>query len=145
MSTNAENTITTTNNRTFITQLDASTVASVSLDGHVSFNASRIRKVEKNVVVVKQQNVKQKVAIISGGGSGHEPAMAGFVGEGFLYASVCGDVFASASVEQIMACIDDVLNNSEEEEGIDSILLLVMNYTGDVVNFSIARDRARKE
>lgn len=87
MSTNTENTtITTTNNnnRTFITQLDASTVASVALDGHVSFNASRIRKVEKNVVVVKEQNVKQKVAIISGGGSGHEPAMAGFVGEGFF-------------------------------------------------------------
>ena len=146
MSTNTENTTITTNNRTFITQLDASTVASVALDGHVSFNASRLRKVEKNVVVVKEQNGKQKVAIISGGGSGHEPAMAGFVGEGFLHASVCGDVFASPSVEQIMACIDDVLvHASEEKEGIDSILLLVMNYTGDVVNFSIARDRARKE
>ena len=148
MSTNTENTTITTNdnNRTFITQFDASTVASVALDGHVSFNASRIRKVEKNVVVVKEQNGKQKVAIISGGGSGHEPAMAGFVGEGFLHASVCGDVFASPSVEQIMACIDEVLvHASEEKEGIDSILLLVMNYTGDVVNFSIARDRARKE
>jgi dihydroxyacetone kinase len=138
------------NNRTFIASSDAPSVASVSLDGLVAFNGVQMRKIEKNVVVCctnrteedDESNHPQTVAIISGGGSGHEPAMAGFVGDGFLHASVCGDVFASPSVEQISAAIENVLENNEL---VDSVLLAVMNYTGDVVNFSIARDRARKE
>ena len=57
----------------------------------------------------------------------HEPAMSGFTGPGFLSAAACGDVFASPSVEQIGSAIDAVL---EENEDIDGILLVVMNYTG---------------
>ncbi|KHG27868.1 Putative 3,4-dihydroxy-2-butanone kinase [Gossypium arboreum] len=79
-----------------------------------------------------------KVAIISGGGSGHEPAHAGFVGEGMLTASICGDVFASPSVDSILAGIRAVT-------GPMGCLLIVMNYTGDRLNFGLAAEQARSE
>ncbi|KAB2041294.1 hypothetical protein ES319_D02G138400v1 [Gossypium barbadense] len=79
-----------------------------------------------------------KVAVISGGGSGHEPAHAGFVGEGMLTASICGDVFASPSVDSILAGIRAVT-------GPMGCLLIVMNYTGDRLNFGLAGEQARSE
>ncbi|XP_016691078.1 putative 3,4-dihydroxy-2-butanone kinase isoform X2 [Gossypium hirsutum] len=79
-----------------------------------------------------------KVAVISGGGSGHEPAHAGFVGEGMLTASICGDVFASPSVDSILAGIRAVT-------GPMGCLLIVMNYTGDRLNFGLAAEQARSE
>ncbi|XP_022766675.1 putative 3,4-dihydroxy-2-butanone kinase isoform X3 [Durio zibethinus] len=79
-----------------------------------------------------------KVAVISGGGSGHEPAHAGFVGEGMLTASICGDVFASPPVDSILAGIRAVT-------GPMGCLLIVMNYTGDRLNFGLAAEQARSE
>jgi len=76
------------------------------------------------------------VAIVSGGGSGHEPAHAGFVGRGMLTAAVCGDVFASPSVDAILAAILAVT-------GPLGCLLIVKNYTGDRLNFGLAAERAR--
>ncbi|MDW3223768.1 MAG: dihydroxyacetone kinase subunit DhaK [Paracoccaceae bacterium] len=79
---------------------------------------------------------KSRVALISGGGSGHEPAHAGFVGEGMLTAAVCGEVFASPSVEAVLAGILAVTGEA-------GCLLIVKNYTGDRLNFGLAAERAR--
>ena len=87
-------------------------------------------------VVVRSDWDKSKVALVSGGGSGHEPAHAGFVGEGMLTAAVCGDVFASPSVDAVLAAILAVT-------GPVGCLLIVKNYTGDRLNFGLAAERAR--
>ncbi|GAC1043149.1 dihydroxyacetone kinase subunit DhaK [Rhizobium sp. No.120] len=87
-------------------------------------------------VVVRSDWDKSKVAIVSGGGSGHEPAHAGFVGKGMLTAAVCGDIFASPSVDAILAGILSVT-------GPAGCLLIVKNYTGDRLNFGLAAERAR--
>lgn len=79
---------------------------------------------------------RSKVALVSGGGSGHEPAHAGFVGAGMLTAAVCGDVFASPSVDAVLAGILAVT-------GPAGCLLIVKNYTGDRLNFGLAAERAR--
>ena len=87
-------------------------------------------------VVVRDDWDKSKVALVSGGGSGHEPAHVGFVGEGMLTAAVCGDVFASPSVDAVLAGILAV-------SGPAGCLLIVKNYTGDRLNFGLAAERAR--
>ena len=87
-------------------------------------------------VVVRADWDKTKVALVSGGGSGHEPAHAGFVGAGMLTAAVCGDVFASPSVAAVLAGILAVT-------GPAGCLLIVKNYTGDRLNFGLAAERAR--
>lgn len=87
-------------------------------------------------VVVRKDWDKSKVALVSGGGSGHEPAHAGFVGKGMLTAAVCGDVFASPSVDAVLAGILAVT-------GPAGCLLIVKNYTGDRLNFGLAAERAR--
>lgn len=79
-----------------------------------------------------------KVAVISGGGSGHEPAHAGFVGEGMLTAAICGDVFTSPPVDSILAGIRAVT-------GPMGCLLIVKNYTGDRLNFGLAAEQAKSE
>ncbi|KAL8474460.1 hypothetical protein ACS0TY_031070 [Phlomoides rotata] len=79
-----------------------------------------------------------KVAVISGGGSGHEPANAGYVGEGMLTAAICGDVFASPPVDSILAGIRAVT-------GSPGCLLIVTNYTGDRLNFGLAAEQAKSE
>lgn len=87
-------------------------------------------------VVVRSDWDKSKVALVTGGGSGHEPAHAGFVGPGMLTAAVCGDVFASPSVDAVLAGILAVT-------GPAGCLLIVKNYTGDRLNFGLAAERAR--
>ncbi|MCC3702551.1 dihydroxyacetone kinase subunit DhaK [Rouxiella badensis] len=87
-------------------------------------------------VVVRNDWDKNKVALISGGGSGHEPAHVGFVGKGMLTAAVCGDVFASPSV-------DAVLNAIVAVTGKAGCLLIVKNYTGDRLNFGLAAENAK--
>ncbi|KAJ6805449.1 putative 3,4-dihydroxy-2-butanone kinase isoform X1 [Iris pallida] len=79
-----------------------------------------------------------KVAVISGGGSGHEPAHAGYVGEGMLTAAICGDVFTSPPVDSILAGIRAVT-------GPKGCLLIVKNYTGDRLNFGLAAEQAKSE
>ncbi len=87
-------------------------------------------------VVCRADWDKSKVALISGGGSGHEPAHAGFVGAGMLTAAVCGEVFASPSVDAVLAGILAVTGEA-------GCLLIVKNYTGDRLNFGLAAERAR--
>lgn len=80
----------------------------------------------------------EQVAVISGGGSGHEPAHAGFVGMGMLSAAVAGEVFTSPSSDSVLAAIKAVATKA-------GVLLVVKNYTGDRLNFGLAAEIARSE
>ena len=79
-----------------------------------------------------------RVALVSGGGSGHEPAHAGYVGRGMLSAAVAGDVFTSPAPDAVLAAIRAVA-------GPPGCLLIVKNYTGDRLNFGLAAEMARAE
>ena len=89
--------------------------------------------------VIKKKNInKDKVSLISGGGSGHEPAHAGFVGKGMLDAAVCGDVFASPSQIQVFQAIKETAGNK-------GTLLIIKNYSGDMMNFKNAAYMAQED
>ncbi|GJH36264.1 dihydroxyacetone kinase subunit DhaK [Paraburkholderia hospita] len=95
---------------------------------------------DANVVVRRDlpEPHARRVAIISGGGSGHEPAHAGYVGDGMLAAAVCGEVFTSPSTDAVLAAI-------RASAGPNGALLVVKNYTGDRLNFGLAAELARAE
>src|SRR6056297_4228041 len=114
-------------------------IVAEAVDGVVAASGGRLARLDgyPHVRVVLRTNWdKSKVALVSGGGSGHEPAHGGFVGEGMLTAAVCGDVFASPSVDAVLAGILAVT-------GPAGCLLIVKNYTGDRLNFGLAAERAR--
>ncbi|WP_373599046.1 dihydroxyacetone kinase subunit DhaK [Paraclostridium bifermentans] len=93
----------------------------------------------KKYKVIKRKDInKNKVSLISGGGSGHEPAHAGFVGYGMLDAAVCGDVFASPSQIQVYQAI----KSTASEKG---TLLIIKNYSGDMMNFKNAAHLASED
>ena len=94
--------------------------------------------VEKFKIVKKKEINPDKVSLISGGGSGHEPAHAGFVGKGMLDCAVCGDVFASPSQIQVYNAIKECATDK-------GVLLIIKNYSGDCMNFNNAADLAREE
>ncbi|XP_032345430.1 triokinase/FMN cyclase isoform X3 [Camelus ferus] len=85
-------------------------------------------------------SLKGQVALLSGGGSGHEPAHAGFIGKGMLTGVIAGAVFTSPAVGSILAAIRAVA-----QAGTVGTLLIVKNYTGDRLNFGLAREQARAE
>jgi len=114
-------------------------IVTEAVDGVVAASGSKLARLDGYPhirVVVRNDWDKSKVALVSGGGSGHEPAHAGFVGPGMLTAAVCGDVFASPSVDAVLAGILAVTGPS-------GCLLIVKNYTGDRLNFGLAAERAR--
>jgi len=88
-------------------------------------------------IVMRNDWQKHQVALVSGGGSGHEPAHVGFIGKGMLTAAVCGDVFASPSVDAVYNAIINITGEA-------GCLLIVKNYTGDRLNFGLAAEKARK-
>jgi len=94
--------------------------------------------IEKSKVIKRKNLDKNKVSLISGGGSGHEPAHAGFVGKGMLDAAVCGDVFASPSTVQVYNAIVKTASKK-------GTLLIIKNYTGDCMNFDGAAEMARED
>jgi dihydroxyacetone kinase len=115
------------------------TLVTEAIDGLVRLSGGRLARLDGYPhikVVVRARLDPSKVALVSGGGSGHEPAHAGFVGAGMLSAAVCGEVFASPSVDAVLAAILAVTH----EPG---CLLIVKNYTGDRLNFGLAAERAR--
>jgi len=121
----------------FINARDALVVEAI--DGVLRASGGRLARLDGYPhikVVVRADWDKSKVALVSGGGSGHEPSHAGFVGRGLLTAAVCGDVFASPSVEAVLAGILAVTGEA-------GCLLIVKNYTGDRLNFGLAAERAR--
>lgn len=114
-------------------------IVTEAIDGAIAASGGRLTRLDGYPhirVVVRNDWDKSKVALVSGGGSGHEPAHAGFVGQGMLTAAVCGDVFASPSVDAVLAGILAVT-------GPAGCLLIVKNYTGDRLNFGLAAERAR--
>ncbi|WP_218146859.1 dihydroxyacetone kinase subunit DhaK [Nitrosospira sp. Nsp14] len=115
-------------------------IVTEAVDGLVAASGGKLARLDGYPhirVVVRNDWDKSKVALISGGGSGHEPAHAGFVGEGMLTAAVCGDIFASPTVDAVLAGILAVTGSS-------GCLLIVKNYTGDRLNFGLAGERARQ-
>lgn len=124
---------------------DRETIVTEAIDGLLQTSGcglSRLDGYPHIKVVIRRdwqpatKNGATQVALISGGGSGHEPAHAGFVGQGMLTAAVCGDVFASPSVDAVLAAIMAVTGGA-------GCLLIVKNYTGDRLNFGLAAARAR--
>ena len=95
-------------------------------------------KIISETVVVKKNKKNSGVALVSGGGSGHEPAHAGYVANGMLDAAVCGEVFTSPTPDKILDAIKAV------DTG-DGVLLIVKNYAGDVMNFEMAQEMAQME
>lgn len=115
------------------------TLVTEALDGALRTAGGRLARLDGYPhikVVVRSDWDRSKVALVSGGGSGHEPSHAGFVGQGMLTAAVCGDVFASPSVDAVLAGILAVTGKA-------GCLLIVKNYTGDRLNFGLAAERAR--
>ncbi|MBN9550837.1 MAG: dihydroxyacetone kinase subunit DhaK [Alphaproteobacteria bacterium] len=118
------------------------TIVTEALDGFLATAGSgtlaRLDGYPEIKVVLRADWDKTKVAVVSGGGAGHEPSHAGFVGAGMLTAAVSGDIFASPSVEAVLAAI-------RATTGPAGCLLVVKNYTGDRLNFGLAAEKARAE
>src|SRR3954469_5353293 len=111
------------------------------LEGLVDLASGQALLEDENVVLradLPPRDARREVAVLSGGGSGHEPAHAGYVGAGMLHAAVAGDVFTSPSVDAVLAAIRAVA-------GPAGVLLIVKNYTGDRLNFGLAAEIARAE
>lgn len=118
---------------------DPSTVVADSLHGMALAHPDLLRvSLDPPVVVRADAPVSGKVAVISGGGSGHEPMHAGFVGRGMLDAACPGAVFTSPTPDQVQAAVEQV-------DGGAGVLLVVKNYTGDVLNFETAAELAQAE
>lgn len=94
--------------------------------------------IPKYKVIKKRKINKEKVSLISGGGSGHEPAHAGYVGKGMLDAAVCGDIFASPSQVQVYQAIKETASDK-------GTLLIIKNYSGDLMNFKNAAYLAEED
>lgn len=109
-------------------------VVSELLAGMVKAHPS-LQYVEGLEVISRRQKTLGKVGIVAGGGSGHEPAHAGYVGRGMLDAAVAGNVFSSPSPDRIIKGI-------EEANGGAGVLLIIKNYSGDIMNFGMAKDLA---
>ncbi|MBC7088044.1 MAG: dihydroxyacetone kinase subunit DhaK [Tissierellales bacterium] len=108
------------------------------LNGFVKAYPQYVKRLENLNVIVRSNPKTDKVALVSGGGSGHEPSHAGFVGEGMLDAAVAGEVFTSPTPDQVYEAIKAVDNGN-------GVLLVIKNYTGDVMNFEMASDMAKEE
>ena len=104
----------------------------------IAFAHPELEFVEKYKIVKKKEIDPDKVTLISGGGSGHEPAHAGFVGTGMLDAAVCGDVFASPSQVQIYNALKLTASNK-------GTLMIIKNYSGDCMNFNNAGALAKED
>lgn len=108
------------------------------VDGYVKAYPSLIAKAADDIVV-RAHAKRDKVALVSGGGMGHEPAHLGFVGSGMLDAAVGGAVFTSPAVDRVAAGIGAVAPGNK------GVLLIIKNYTGDAVNFKMAEQAARED
>ncbi|EON85980.1 dihydroxyacetone kinase subunit DhaK [Staphylococcus epidermidis 36-1] len=115
---------------------DKNTILKDMLDGITVSNNDV--EVVSDTIVVRKHKKQSGVALVSGGGSGHEPAHAGFVAEGMLDAAVCGEIFTSPTPDKILDAIKAVDNG-------DGVLLVIKNYAGDVMNFEMAQEMAQME
>lgn len=109
-----------------------------ALRGLVASNPT-LSLIPSEKVVYNAATSGHKVAVISGGGAGHEPLHSGYVGDNLLDAAVSGAIFASPSTKQIMAAIKAT---ADKEKG---AVIVVKNYTGDVLHFGLVAERAKRD
>lgn len=116
---------------------DPANVVAEMVEGMVRSYPQYIEKIPNTEAVVRsnKESMKGKVGIVSGGGSGHEPAHAGYVGKGMLTGAICGQVFTSPTPDQIY----EAIKAADQGKG---VFLVVKNYSGDVMNFDMAKDLA---
>ncbi|MDD2979062.1 MAG: dihydroxyacetone kinase subunit DhaK [Hespellia sp.] len=117
---------------------ETSQVENEMIQGMVKAYPKHLKKLDCGNVVVRATKKEGKVALISGGGSGHEPAHGGFVGTGMLDAAVAGAVFTSPTPDQILEGIKAIATDA-------GVFMVVKNYTGDVMNFEMAAEMAEME
>lgn len=108
------------------------------IEGLAKAAPKKLRKLDEGNIIVRTPKKEGKVALVSGGGSGHEPAHGGYVGSGMLDCAVAGSVFTSPTPDQIYEGIKAVATDA-------GVLAIVKNYTGDVLNFEMAIDMAKEE
>ena len=108
------------------------------IEGLAKAAPKKLRKLDEGNIIVRTQKKEGKVALVSGGGSGHEPAHGGYVGSGMLDCAVAGSVFTSPTPDQIYEGIKAVATDA-------GVLAIIKNYTGDVLNFEMAIDMAKDE
>lgn len=114
------------------------TILSESLNGFAQAHADIISVSDDGKYITRKQLATKKVALISGGGSGHEPMHGGYVGMGMLDAACPGEVFTSPTPDQMMAAAEAVDNGA-------GVLFIVKNYSGDVMNFEMAAEMLESE
>lgn len=118
---------------------DPNQVVQDTLKGLIAAFPNQVTQVPGTTVVTrKNAPINGKVGLVSGGGSGHEPAHAGYLGEGMLDAAVCGEMFTSPTPDQVYEGIKAV-------DGGAGVFLIIKNYTGDVMNFEMAAELAEAE
>lgn len=108
------------------------------LDGMTAAYPQYVKRLEGLNVLVRAKGATPKVALVSGGGSGHEPSHGGFVGRGMLDGAVAGEVFTSPTPDQVYEAVKAV-------NGGKGVLLIIKNYTGDVMNFEMAEEMSADE
>ncbi|SQF66522.1 dihydroxyacetone kinase subunit DhaK [Streptococcus dysgalactiae] len=117
---------------------DATQIVDDMLQGLAYMHDDLVERLDGYDVIVRKAEKTGKVAIISGGGSGHEPSHAGFVGEGMLSAAICGAVFTSPTPDQIL----EAIKAADEGAG---VFMVIKNYSGDIMNFEMAQELAEME
>lgn len=113
-------------------------VVTEMLDGLAYVHNDLVHRVEGFDIIARNAQAPGQVGLISGGGSGHEPAHAGFVGDGMLSAAIAGAVFTSPTPDQILEAI------KEADQGA-GVFMVVKNYSGDIMNFEMALELAEME
>ncbi len=108
------------------------------VEGIVMADPDKLEKIDDYNIVIRKSSPNEKVALVSGGGSGHEPTHAGYVGEGMLDGAIAGDVFTSPTPDAVFEAVKAV-------DGGKGVLLVIKNYTGDVMNFEMAEEMAEAE
>ena len=113
-------------------------VVTEMLDGLAYVHSDLVHRVEGFDIIARNEQAAGQVGLISGGGSGHEPTHAGFVGDGMLSAAIAGAVFTSPTPNQILEAI------KEADQGA-GVFMVVKNYSGDIMNFEMAQELAEME
>lgn len=113
-------------------------VVTEMLDGLAYVHHDLVHRLSGFDIIARNEQAAGKVGLISGGGSGHEPAHAGFVGDGMLSAAIAGAVFTSPTPDQILEAI------KEADQGA-GVFMIVKNYSGDIMNFEMAQELAEME
>lgn len=108
------------------------------LDGLAYVHHDLVHRLSGFDIIARNEQASGQVGLISGGGSGHEPAHAGFVGDGMLSAAIAGAVFTSPTPDQILEAI------KEADQGA-GVFMIVKNYSGDIMNFEMAQELAEME